>query len=93
MEMEEKDYSGMSDEELLVEKQKLKNSRIMHALLIGFMAGVLIFGVVGWSLSSEKRIGFFIPMLIPIVAIYNMLKNPKKNDALENALKERSLME
>lgn len=89
--MEKKELSELTDEELLIEKKKLKNSKITHAILIGFLAGILIFGMVSWILSSEKRLGFFIPMLIPIVFIYRLLKNPKRNTDLEEVLKERGL--
>jgi hypothetical protein len=89
--MEKKKFSEMTDEELLVEKKKLKNSNIFHATLIGFLAGILIFGVVSWSLSSEKHLGFLIPMLIPVAFIYRLVKNPNKNKDLEDALKERDL--
>jgi len=89
--MEKKDFSEMTDEELLVEKKKLKDSKILHASLIGFMAGILIFGTVSWILSPEKRVGFFIPMLIPVFFIYKMMKNPKTNEDLEDVLKERRL--
>jgi hypothetical protein len=89
--MEKKNYNEMTDEELLVEKDKLKKSKLFHAALIGFLAGILIFGIVGWILSEERRLGFFIPMLIPIVFIYRMLKNPKMNKDLEEVLKERGL--
>jgi hypothetical protein len=85
-------YTSLSDAELLEEKKKWKRSRILHATLIGFMAGILIFGVVSWSLSPEKRIGFFIPMLIPVVFIYRMLKNRKSNSDLEEVLKKRGFM-
>jgi hypothetical protein len=81
----------MTDEELLVEKKKLKKSKVFHAASIGFLAGILIFGIVSWSLSSEKHLGFLIPMLIPIVFIYRMLKNPNKNKDLEDILKKRGL--
>jgi len=87
----EEDYAKMTDEELLVEKKKYKNSKIQHALIIGFLGGVLIFGLVGWFLSPNKKIEFFIPMLIPIIFIYRMLKNPKGNKALENTLKNRKI--
>ena len=73
--MEKKNFSEMTDEELLVEKKKLKDSKIIHASLIGFLAGILIFGTVSWILSPEKRVGFFIPMLIPLFFIYKMIKN------------------
>ena len=81
----------MTDEELLIEKKKLKNSKILHATLIGFLAGILIFGTVSWSLSSDKKVGFFIPMLIPVFFIYKLVKNPKDNTDLEEVLRERHL--
>ncbi|MCC6411224.1 MAG: hypothetical protein IT270_06175 [Saprospiraceae bacterium] len=89
--MEKKDLYKLTDEELLVEKKKLNKSKIFHATSIGFLIGILIFGFVSWSLSSEKRLGFLIPMLIPITFIYRMLKNPNKNKDLEEVLKERGL--
>ena len=89
--MEKKELSKLTDEELLIEKKKLKNSKITHAIYIGFLAGILIFGIVSWSLSSEKKLGFLIPMLIPIVFIYRLLKNPKRNRDLEEVLRERGL--
>ena len=89
--MEKKDLLKLSDEELLVEKKKLKKSKNTHALLIGFLAGILIFGVVSWSLSEEKRIGFFIPMLIPVAFIYKLIKSPNKNKDLEDVLRVRNL--
>jgi hypothetical protein len=89
--MEGKDLYNLTDEELLVEKKKLQKSKVFHAVAIGFLAGILIFGFVSWSLSSEKRLGFLIPMSIPIVFIYRMLKNTNKNKELEDILKERGL--
>lgn len=89
--MEKKNYNEMTDEELLVERKELNKSKIFHASAIGFLAGILIFGLVGWGLSEEKHLGFFIPMLIPIVFIYKLVKNPKGNKDLEEALKERRL--
>ncbi|MDP5121820.1 MAG: hypothetical protein NWQ46_09515, partial [Spirosomaceae bacterium] len=61
------------------------------AVLIGFLAGIVIFGIVAWSMSPKKQIGFLIPMLFPIIFIYKMIKNPKTNTELEDALKERGL--
>ena len=89
--MEKKDLYKLTDEELLIEKKKLQKSKIFHAVSIGFLAGILIFGMVSWSFSPEKRLGFLIPMLIPIAFIYRLLKNPKKNKELEEVLKERHL--
>ena len=89
--MEKKDLLKMTDEELLVEKKKLNKSKIFHAASIGFLAGILIFGVVAWSLSPKKQVGFLIPMLIPVVFIYRMAKKPNRNKDLEEVLKERHL--
>ena len=89
--MEKKDLYKLTDEELLVEKKKLNKSKVFHAASIGFLAGILIFGVIAWSLSPNKKLGFFIPMLIPIVFIYRLVKNPNKNKDLEEILKERHL--
>ena len=89
--MKKKELSELTDEELLVEKKKLKKYKITHATLIGFLAGILIFGIVSWSLSPEKHWGFLIPMLIPIAFIYRLAKHPNKNKDLEKVLKERNL--
>ncbi len=89
--MEKNDLHKLTDEELLVEKKKMVKSKLFHATAIGFFAGILIFGVVSWSLYSEKRFGFLIPMLIPVVFLYKMLKAPNKNKDLEDVLKERKL--
>lgn len=89
--MDKKAFSELTDEELLAEKKKQKNANIFHAALIGFLAGILIYGVISWSLSSTKQLGFFIPMLIPVFIIYRLLKNPKTNKDLEEVLKERQL--
>lgn len=91
MNMEKNDLYKLTDEELLVEKKKLKQSKIFHAASIGFLAGILIFGVVSWSLSSKKHFGFLIPIFIPLVFIYRMLKSPNKHQDLEDVLKERNL--
>ena len=89
--MEKRNFAELTDEELLVEKRKLRKAKITSAVFIGFMAGVLIFGVVSWSLSEEKRFGFLIPMLIPVVIIYRMLKNRNMNKDLEETLRDRNL--
>ena len=89
--MEKKDLYKLTDEELLVEKKKMMKSKLLHATSIGFLAGILIFGVVSWSLSSKKHVGFLIPMLIPVAFMYKLLKTPNKNKDLEDVLKERGL--
>jgi hypothetical protein len=89
--MEKRDFSEMTTEELLPEKKKLKKCKITHALLIGFLAGILIFGFTAWVLNPDRRLGFFIPMFLPGLFIYKMIKNSKNNADLEAVLKERGL--
>ncbi|MBN8575024.1 MAG: hypothetical protein J0M05_14000 [Candidatus Kapabacteria bacterium] len=89
--MNNKDIYQMTDEELLVEKRNLKSSRIFHALYIGFLAGILVFGLVSWSLSAETHFGFLVPMLIPIIFIYKLLKKPNTSKDVEELLKKRGL--
>jgi hypothetical protein len=89
--MEKNDFYKLTDEELLVEKKKLNRSKFYHALNIGFFVGILIFGVGSWMLSPQKRLGFIIPMVIPVVFIYNLIKKPNNNKDLEEVLKERQL--
>jgi hypothetical protein len=89
--MEKNELYKLTDEELSVLKKKLKKAKVFHAASIGFLAGILIFGFVSWMLSSEKRFGFLIPMSIPVVFIYKLLKKPDENRDLEEVLKERNL--
>jgi hypothetical protein len=89
--MEKKELYSLTDEELLDKKKELNKSKIFHAAYIGFLAGILIFGLVSWSLSSEKHVGFLIPLLIPVAFIYKLLKARNKNKDLEEVLKERNL--
>ncbi len=89
--MEKEDLHKLTNEELLVERKKLMKSKLLHAIWIGFLAGILIFGVVAWSLNPEKKLGFLIPMFIPVFFIYKLLKAPNKNQDLEDVLKERGL--
>jgi hypothetical protein len=89
--VEQKNFSELSDDELRLEADKLKKSKLFHALAIGVLAGILLFGLVSWFMNAERRIGFLIPMAIPVVFIYRILKKSKNNQELEKVLKERGL--
>jgi hypothetical protein len=89
--MEKKKFHKLTDEELLDEKAKLKKAKLFHAGYIGFLAGILIFGVVTWGFSSKKHFGFLIPMSIPVVFIYKAIQRPNQHEDLEQVLKERNL--
>lgn len=89
--MEKKNFAEMTNDDLLLEKKKLKQSKIYHALGIGFLAGILIFGTVSWLLSAERKLGFIIPMIFPLFMIKHLTKKSASNIELENVLKERGL--
>ncbi|WP_298320363.1 hypothetical protein [uncultured Aquimarina sp.] len=90
--MEKNKLSELTDEELLIEKKKLKKRKIINALIIGFLAGIVAVGIVSWSLGARKNlIAFLIPMLFPMYFIYRIIKNSKKDKELENVLKERNI--
>lgn len=55
----------------LEEAKKIKRSRIMHALLIGFLIGIVFYSVV------KSTWGFF--TLIPLYFIYRLVNKPKES--------------
>jgi len=59
---EAKDYSALPLEELLAEEKKIKRNEITGAVIIGFLVGVMIFGV------ASNGFGI-IYTVIPIVLI------------------------
>jgi hypothetical protein len=77
------DLSQLSDEELLNEAKANKPSPIFDAFFIGFLVGIIIFGV------AASAFGFF--LLIPLFLIYIMLKKPKRYEALKREMGKRGL--
>ena len=87
--MNKKNHSELTDEELLVEKKKLKKSKIINAFVIGFLGSIVIAGIVS-SIVGEKLV-ILIPLLFPIYFIYKIVSNSNKNNKLEMLLKKRNL--
>jgi hypothetical protein len=82
--MEQKKLSELSDEALLQEAKKLKYAPVIDAFLIGFLIGIVVYGV------AKNSWGFF--TLIPLFFAYKLLKKPKDyHQELENILRERNL--
>ena len=83
--MKQKEYTQMTDEELLNEAKKMKSFSFTNALLIGFLAGVIFYSVVknSWGMLS----------LIPIYFIYKLTNDAKnkKVKELQSLFKERNL--
>ncbi len=81
--MTQKELAQYSDEELLELAKRQKPSPIIDAFFIGFLAGILLYGLLanGWGLTA----------LIPLFLIYIFLKKPKKYEALKNEMKSRGI--
>ncbi len=90
--MDKKTLTELTNEELLIEKKKLKKRKVTNALIIGFLAGIVAVGIVAWFLGSKKNfIAFLLPMIFPIYFIYLIIKKSKNDNDLEIVLKERNL--
>lgn len=81
--MEQKELSQLTDKELLEVAKNNKPSPIIDAFFIGFLVGIIIYGV------AANSWGFII--LIPLFLIYAFLKKPKRYEALKKELEKRNL--
>jgi hypothetical protein len=81
----EKELFVLTDKELLEEARKMKSFSLTNALLIGFLAGVVLYSV------AQNTWGFF--TLIPLYFIYKFVNDPKNTrvKVLDKLLKERNL--
>jgi len=73
-----KDYSKLTLEELLIEEKKIKKNQTISAFIIGVLIGVMIYGV------ARNGIGF-IYIFIPLILISGIYKNSQR---LKNNLKQ-----
>lgn len=76
--LDSKDYSKLTLGELLTEEKKIKKMEITSAVIIGFLIGVMVYGVV--------KNGFgFLYIFIPLLLIAGIVKNSQD---LKNKLKQ-----
>jgi len=81
--MKQKELAQLTDKELLEVAENNKPSPIMDAFFIGFLVGIIIFGI------AANTWGFL--TLIPLYLVYIFLKKPKRYNALKNELEKRNL--
>ena len=81
--MTQKVLSELTNQELLEESKKTKLSPITNAFFIGFLIGIVVFSVVKNSYGMLT--------LIPLYFIYKLVKESKRDKALEELLKEKNL--
>ena len=81
--MKQKELSEFTNQELLDEAKKMKSLSIVHAFVIGFMIGVIVFSIV------KSTWGFF--TLIPLFFIYKLTSKSNNKKDLKKLLEERKL--
>lgn len=82
--MIQKKLSELTDQELLQQAKKMRSTSIINAVLIGFLAGIILYSIM------VNSIGFL--TLIPLFVAYKLINNSKyDNKELGNLLKERNL--
>lgn len=64
--------SELTEEELLDKAKKKKSAAFTNAILIGFLIGIIIYGVV------KNSLGFF--TLIPLFLIFKLVNQSKNKD-------------
>lgn len=80
--MEIKQNQKSSEAENTEAQKKARNSKLFHAVWIGFLAGIMVFGIVAWSMTTDKKIGFLIPFFFPAFFMYKLFKKPpQKGDS------------
>lgn len=81
--MTPQELSQLSNQELLEFAKNNKPSPLIDAFFIGFLIGIIIYGVAanGWGLFA----------LIPLFLIYLFLKKPRRYEALKKELEKRNL--
>jgi hypothetical protein len=84
--MTSNELSALTDQELLAEAKKMKSAAIMHATIIGFLMGIVIYSV------GTGSWGFL--TLIPIYLAFRVFHKPennKRHEAVKELVKERNL--
>ncbi len=82
--MKQKELTELTDMELLKESQKQKSTTIVNAVLIGFLAGIIIYSI--W----KNSLGFL--TLVPLFLIYKLAnKSAYDKKEIDRLLVERKL--
>lgn len=81
--MKQKEIAELTDEEVLQEAKKLKNTKIYDALIFGILFGIAIYSTV----KNDFGLLTFLPLVYAPIAV----KNKTKKSDLDELLKERNL--
>lgn len=78
--METKNLSEWSDQELLDRLKKIKNYKMIDAVMIGFTIGIVVYSAV------KNGFGFF--TFFPLLITYFIVRNSKNNEMLANEIQK-----
>lgn len=81
--MKEEKFAKFSDQELLDRRKNLKTQLIINAVLIGFLIGIAVYGVI--------KNGFTFFTLFPLIFVFFVVKNKTDSKELENEIRSRNL--
>jgi hypothetical protein len=81
---EQKEWHGITDEDLLAEEKRTRPYKTYDAVFIGFLIGVAIYSIVNK--------GFGLLTFLPLVYLPIAAKNRKSRQELMNELDNRGLM-
>ena len=87
--MEKNKLAELTNEELQIEKKKLKKRKFLKALLIGVLVGVLF--MLGSAIVHYESPFGTIPMFLLLFIIVKIAKSLDKDKTLEETLKERNI--
>ena len=79
----ENEFQGLTDSELLEKRKSVKSSLILSATIMGFLVGIAVYSAV------RNGIGFF--TFFPLFFVYIIGKNQARNKALLKEIKLRNL--
>ncbi len=81
--MNQQELSQLSDHELLDEFKKITPSPLFDAFFIGFLIGIIAFGVAvsAWGFS----------LIVPLFLIYLFVKKSKRYEAFKKEIESRKL--
>ncbi|PUV26177.1 MULTISPECIES: FUSC family protein [Sphingobacterium] len=82
--MKDRELNELTDQELLERKKQQKSNKLINAVLVGFCAGVLIYGIV------NKGITIFTFLLL-VMGAWAFMRWKKNDEALDDELKSRNL--
>jgi hypothetical protein len=79
---ESKDYTTMSQADLMAEQNKLKSQKIPVALAVGFLAGIAVY-------SAVKNNGIFLPIILLVAAGWISNQHNKRLKSVEEEMARR----